>query len=185
MKPQKIISLVVVALNFFVLLFLVEKVQNPKNIRENIPLIKKEAPTVLPASDEKFENSNSVSKVVDGDTIELSDGKEVRYIGIDTPEIGSRNECFALEAKKKNEALVLGKNIILEKDISETDRYGRLLRYVYVGEGENKIMVNELLVKEGYALAATFPPDVKNKDKFLELQIAARGAGVGLWEKCI
>jgi nuclease-like protein/excalibur calcium-binding domain-containing protein len=65
----------------------------------------------------------------------------------------------------------------LEKDISETDRYGRLLRYVYVGD----LMVNEELLRLGLAQVATFPPDVKYVDRFLEVQRQAQAAGVGMW----
>lgn len=124
-----------------------------------------------------------VKRVVDGDTIELVDGRRVRYIGVDTPEMGSTQKtiaCFAKEAMRANSALVEGKEVRLEKDISETDKFGRLLRYVYVGD----VFVNEKLAREGYAQAATFPPDVKYKDLFLVAQREAREQNRGLWEKC-
>ncbi len=120
-----------------------------------------------------------VTRVIDGDTIVLENGERVRYIGIDTPEI-SQNECFALEAKKKNEELVLGKRVRLEKDVSERDKYGRLLRYVYVGE----IFVNDYLVRNGYAYAVTYPPDVKYSERFLQAQREARENKRGLWAYC-
>lgn len=69
----------------------------------------------------------------------------------------------------------------LEKDVSETDKYGRLLRYVYLQDGR---MVNEVLVKEGYARAATYPPDVKYAEKFRQLEKEAKLSGKGLWSKC-
>jgi len=75
----------------------------------------------------------TVTHVVDGDTIELSTGEIVRYIGVDTPETKHPTkpvQCFGKEASAYNSSLVLGKTVILTKDISETDRYGRLLRYV-------------------------------------------------------
>jgi micrococcal nuclease len=124
-----------------------------------------------------------VTRVVDGDTIKvLVDGSEytLRYIGIDTPEsVDPRRpvECFANEATEYNRSLVEGKTVGLEKDISETDEFGRLLRYVWLGEE----MVNWKLVSEGYALAVTYPPDVKYADLFASLQAGARQAGVGLW----
>src|SRR3989338_7374568 len=80
-------------------------------------------------------SSARVKFVVDGDTIELENGQRVRYIGIDTPELHhplKPVQCFGKEAKDENEKLVLGKEIILKKDVSETDRYGRLLRYIFV-----------------------------------------------------
>ena len=72
-----------------------------------------------------------------------------------------------------------GKTVRLEKDVSETDRYGRLLRYVWVGD----LMVNAELVRQGYAQAATFPPDVKYQQKFSALQKEAQTAGRGLWQR--
>jgi len=118
-----------------------------------------------------------VVRVVDGDTIEVDiagSPYRVRYIGIDTPEIGKPG---AAEATRLNSQLVSGKVAELEKDVSETDRYGRLLRYVWV-DGN---MVNAVLVARGYAQVATYPPDVKYQQEFLELQRQAREAGLGLW----
>jgi endonuclease YncB( thermonuclease family) len=119
--------------------------------------------------------------VVDGDTIDvLIDGEEyrVRYIGIDTPE--TPGDCYSQEAMRRNEELVLDRALCLEKDVSETDRYGRLLRYVYV----NDVFVNTKLVSEGYALASTYPPDVEHAKDFVELQREAAQAGRGLWASC-
>ncbi len=79
-------------------------------------------------------------------------GARVRYIGMDTPESTSQVECYGAEATARNRQLVEGMIVELEKDVSETDQFGRLLRYVYV----NGVMVNELLVLEGYAQVATF-----------------------------
>jgi len=130
-----------------------------------------------------------VARVVDGDTIRVriegQGTKEyaVRYIGMDTPETVKPNtpvQCFGREAKRRNEELVKGKTVVLEKDVSETDRYGRLLRYVYA-DGR---MVNAALVEEGYAQVATYPPDVKHQELFLRLQRQAREAGRGLWSAC-
>ncbi len=118
-----------------------------------------------------------VVRVIDGDTIEVNIGgrlHKVRYIGIDTPELG---QLGGYEAKSVNAELVAGKVVELEKDVSETDRYGRLLRYVWV-EGN---MVNATLVAMGYAQVATYPPDVKYQQDFLELQRQAQEAGLGLW----
>ncbi|KKR39546.1 MAG: hypothetical protein UT72_C0006G0005 [Candidatus Woesebacteria bacterium GW2011_GWB1_40_101] len=119
-----------------------------------------------------------VTKVIDGDTVVLENGQTVRYIGIDAPE--TKGECFATESTNKNKELVLGKVVKLEKDVSETDRYKRLLGYVYV----NDIFVNDYLVRDGYARVYTYPPDVKYKDKFLESEKYARENNLGLWSKC-
>jgi len=104
----------------------------------------------------------------------------VRYIGIDTPEtVDPRRsvQCFGEEANERNRQLVDGKVVGLEKDVSETDSFGRLLRYVWVGTE----MVNTTLVEEGYALASTYPPDVKYAEQFASLQAQARDNGRGLW----
>ena len=123
------------------------------------------------------ETQATVTRVVDGDTIEVSiDGiiYDVRYIGVDTPELG---EPWAGEATEANRQLVEGENVRLEKDISETDKYKRLLRYVYVGD----IFVNAELVRQGLARAKAYEPDTKNQDYFEELEAGAREAGLGVW----
>jgi micrococcal nuclease len=122
--------------------------------------------------------------VVDGDTIEVEGGVRVRYIGIDTPETlhpSKPVECYGEEASARNNELVQGRVVQLEKDVSETDKYGRLLRYVYV-DGQ---MVNEVLVREGYAQVSTYPPDVKYADLLLAAQQEARDANRGLWGPCV
>lgn len=127
-----------------------------------------------------------VSRVIDGDTIELNNGEKVRYIGIDTPELDKGKECYAQKSAQKNTDLVLGKTVRLEKDVSERDKYQRLLRYVYItkSEDEKETFVNEILVKNGYAVVSTYPPDVKYKDLFLKAERDAREGGRGLWGEC-
>jgi len=135
----------------------------------------------------------SVINVVDGDTIDvLIDGREirVRYIGIDTPETVDPQrpvECFGREASERNRQLVEGRAVGLEPDVSETDQFGRLLRYVWVdpsaGSGQAR-MVNATLVEEGYATASAFPPDVRYAEEFAALEARARAEGRGLWSAC-
>lgn len=113
----------------------------------------------------------------------LIDGQayRVRYIGIDAPEPNDANSTTAWwgrEATAANRRLVEGKAVFLEQDVSETDRYGRLLRYVYLLDGT---MVNAALVRLGYAQASTYPPDVRYQDLFLGLQEEAMEIGMGLW----
>lgn len=128
----------------------------------------------------------TVVAVVDGDTIDVSLGgtvERVRYIGIDAPESAKPNEapeCFGKEASARNREYVHGKEVRLEKDVSERDRYGRLLRFVYVGDA----LVNQRLVAEGFATAYTYPPDVSRSGEFLEAQRSALGAKLGLWGGC-
>lgn len=127
-----------------------------------------------------------VERVVDGDTIVVVLGgqrERLRYIGINAPEIsqdGRPSACFGREASARNEQLVAGRTVGLEKDVSERDQYGRLLRYVYVGD----LMINAELVRGGYARAARYPPDVRHADLLAELQRESRGARRGLWGRC-
>ena len=103
----------------------------------------------------------------------------MRYIGIDTPEVHPELEAFGLEAWAANRELVAGKIVYLERDVSETDKYGRLLRYVYV----NDILVNAKLVRAGLADARAYPPDIKYQDYLEGLEQEARQAGRGMWVK--
>jgi micrococcal nuclease len=127
-----------------------------------------------------------VLRAVDGDTILVSIGgrqERVRYIGVNTPESVAPNrpvECFGHEASERNKALVEGKRVRLEKDVSETDRFGRLLRYVWIGD----VQINARLVQEGFAAVATFPPDVRYQETYTRLEREARDARRGLWSSC-
>ncbi len=126
-----------------------------------------------------------VIEVVDGDTVRLSNGKILRYIGVDAPEIRIREEKgflykpqpFALEAREFNRKLVENKPVRLELDIEKMDRYGRLLAYCFVDD----IFVNAELLKEGYAVLYTKPPNLKYQDLFVRLQKEARQQKKGLW----
>lgn len=126
----------------------------------------------------------TVVNVVDGDTIDVEiDGEEfrVRYIGVDTPEtVDPRRPvgCFGGEASAANKNLVEGRPVGLEKDVSETDGFGRLLRYVWL---DSERMVNAILVRDGYAQSSAYPPDVRHQELFDQLETAAREAGRGLW----
>ncbi len=149
-----------------------------KAANTTVPTAPAEAPALPPGLTPAL-----VTRVVDGDTIEVEIGGQayrVRYIGIDTPETVHPSkpvQCFGPEASARNKALVEGKTVGLEKDVSETDQYGRLLRYVWIGAE----MVNAALVRDGYAQVSTYPPDVKYQEMFLELQRAAREEGRGIW----
>ncbi len=120
-----------------------------------------------------------VTQVIDGDTITIEGGYRVRYIGIDTPEIHPNLEAFGLEAWQANRKLVEGKKVRLERDVSETDKYGRLLRYVWVDD----TLVNADLVRQGLARAKAYPPDTKHQDYLEQMEAEARAAGRGMWAK--
>jgi len=130
-----------------------------------------------------------VIRVVDGDTIEVEGGRAVRYLGIDTPEtVDPRRPvgCFGKEASMENKRLVEGQTVILEKDISDIDKYGRILRYVYLRKDEEKLLfVNDYLVRNGYAQVVTYPPDVKHTERFLQAETEARENNRGLWNACL
>ena len=140
--------------------------------------------------DKRVMTQGTVSQVVDGDTIKLETGETIRYIGIDTPETKHPKksvQCFGQNASLKNKELVEGKTILMERDISETDRYGRLLRYIYLPNPEasdEAIFVNEYLVEQGYAKLLTYPPDVKYDTLLREAEKSARLEERGLWGSC-
>ncbi len=132
-----------------------------------------------------------VIKVVDGDTIEVQIGNDsfkVRLVGIDTPEtVDPRRPvgCFGKQASNETKSLLSGKEVILQKDISDTDKFKRLLRYVYLPLENGKLLfVNDYLVREGFAKVYTYPPDVKFNQQFLEAQKSARENKKGLWGSC-
>lgn len=158
-----------------------------KGANERVVITTEALVTVTP---ERLEEG-IVKKVIDGDTIELQSGEKVRYIGIDTPETKHPNkgvECFGKEAFERNRFLVEGKKIYLQKDVSNTDRYQRLLRYVYLPDSKSAtgeaLFVNQYMVEKGYAHALTYPPDVRFGALFRELERKAQAEQVGLWEKC-
>jgi len=127
----------------------------------------------------------TVASVTDGDTIRvLLDGRNVRvrYIGIDAPETEAGPEWMGSEAADANGDLVAGRDVILEMDVSETDRFGRLLRHVWVETDAGLVLVSLELLRLGLAEVTTFPPDIKYADAlFLPAQHAAREAGLGMW----
>ena len=127
--------------------------------------------------------------VADGDTIrvEWPDGwwERVRYIGIDTPEIGREpgepDEPWGAQATQANRDLVEGKPVLLERDLSETDRYDRLLRYVWVETDDGWVMVNGELVAAGLAEVRAYEPDTRHDAWLRQLQAEARDAGRGMY----
>lgn len=147
------------------------------------PTLTQDALSESDAKPTELQDAVIVAKVIDGDTIQIETGQTVRYIGIDTPETKDPRtevQCFGKDAAAKNKELVEGKTVRLEKDVSETDRYGRLLRYVYVGD----LFVNDELVRQGFAHASAYPPDVAFQDHFREAEQEAREEKRGLWAAC-
>jgi len=122
-----------------------------------------------------------VSRVIDGDTVELASGERVRYLMVDTPESTTTTECYGDIAAQFNRDLVEGKTVSLTYDQECTDRYGRLLAYVSVGGVE----VNTLIVERGYGCVLYIPPNGTDRQlEFETLEAQARAAGRGLWSAC-
>lgn len=125
-----------------------------------------------------------VARVIDGDTLELSDGDVVRLVGIDAPEEG---ECFYNESKSALKELVEGKEVELRKDVTGVDVFGRLLRYVVlpdVSSVKNNILVSEYMVEGGYATPRSNPRDKLYYGLLLEEREQATKARRGLWGEC-
>lgn len=160
-------------------------------------LLDRQAPATLGQEPPGYETAH-VTRVIDGDTIEVEitgrvegpgvgDAQigrtySVRLIGIDTPETVKPDypvECFGHEASAATGALLSDADVTLVKDVEETDQYGRLLRYVYLGEE----MVGARLVANGYAFSYTYPPDVRHAQLFVALQREARQDDRGLWSR--
>jgi micrococcal nuclease len=116
----------------------------------------------------------AVTRVIDGDTIVVEGGERVRLIGIDAPEKGQH--LFSESAAYLKE-MVGGRKVRLEKDVSDRDKYGRLLRYVFLGE----TFVNLELVKRGLASALIYEPDSKYSEQILLEEAVARERGLGIW----
>ncbi len=173
-KNRFLILAVALALSVFCLIL--------RNYPNQLPVVAPavyQKSTLFPSSSLAF-----VSRVIDGDTIQIDTGEKVRYIGMNTPEtVDPRKpvECFGKEASAYNKNLVLNKKVKLVKDISDKDKYGRLLRYVYLEDGT---FVNLKLVSYGYAYADTVPPNVVHASDFVKAQNQARQANLGLWQKC-
>jgi micrococcal nuclease len=116
-----------------------------------------------------------VAEVIDGDTIMLANGKEIRLIGIDAPE---RGMPLYKKSRNKLRELIEGKEVILKEDVEKKDRYGRLLRYVFVDD----IFVNLEMVRSGYANAYIVYPNTKYEEEFIKAEATAKRSKLGLWK---
>lgn len=137
-----------------------------------------------------------VERVVDGDTLKLSNGERVRLIGLDTPEVHYSDKLLSdskrdgrdiqaiqelgREAAGFTKSLVKGKKVRLEFDVEKRDKYNRLLAYIYLQDGT---FVNAEIIKAGYGKTMTIPPNVKYAGYFLKLQEEARQNNKGLWDE--
>ncbi|WP_052429483.1 thermonuclease family protein [Paenibacillus borealis] len=131
-----------------------------------------------------YPSEAKVLSVTDGDTIKVKfeDGSvdKIRLLLIDTPETKRANtpvQPFGPEASEYLTELLNGQTVRVEMDVSERDQYGRILAYVYLGDE----MVNEMLIAEGLARVAVYPPDVKYVDQFRVIEKKAKSAKLGIW----
>ena len=123
-----------------------------------------------------------VEYVHDGDTIFLADGRKVRMLGINTPEIGENAECYGDEATALTRSLLPeGTHVWVQHDLEPLDQYGRSLLFVYTDDGTN---VNLELLREGAAEVEMYKPNVLLRDEVYAAQDAARAADLGLWAAC-
>lgn len=185
MKPRPKIFIAV-----FFLLFMFSACANDQRL---VPLpdptaIRPAAPEAMPESlpdcllNLSHKETAVVVFVTDGDTIVVEiDGRQsrLRYIGIDTPEVHPTLEFLGQEATGRNQELVAGKTLTLFRDQSETDRYGRLLRYV-VADG---VFVNQVLVREGLADAKDYRPDTACSFELQAAEDQARRENLGIWQQ--
>jgi micrococcal nuclease len=121
-----------------------------------------------------------VKSVFDGDTILLKNGYKIRYLGVDSPEMGEKPEHMAVEALELNRTLVSGKRVRLEFDRVQEDRYGRKLCYVFLDGGE---MVNAVLVRRGLAHVLASGTDIKYFQRLLDAQRLAMQERIGIWSR--
>lgn len=181
-----LVGSIVVELIFFTVLGVVTVFAWPRiqelQKAERAIIIPKQVPSIekiLPSkpenkSDSSGEESVLVTRVIDGDTIEVEGDRKVRYIGIDCPE---EDQPFSREATAANKKMVEGRIVTLVKDVSDKDVFGRLLRYVYIGD----VFVNTKLVEEGLAEATPYPPDLAHEGEFDDLEKKAKDLSKGMW----
>ncbi|WP_099321511.1 thermonuclease family protein [Anaerococcus sp. Marseille-P3625] len=147
-------------------------------------------------NDDNFYQMAKVTKVIDGDTIKVDiDGKvyKVRFIGINCPEIGENEEFFGKEAYEFSKEKLDDREIFLQKDVSETDKYGRLLRYVWLEKPKDlnnptkneirDLSINGILVREGYAKANYYPPDTSYTEFLKEIEKQAKKENLSMWNE--
>lgn len=148
--------------------FAVEEVNDDSNISQNN--------TEQIILEETIEEYANVTRIIDGDTIELESGKRVRLICMDTPEMG---EKYYSQAAKYLSNLILNKEVLLKKDVSEYDKYGRLVRYIYIDD----IFVNEEMVNSGWAVAYPYFPDTQLCPEIEKAEKLAKKNELGIWSK--
>ncbi len=151
---------------------------------KHAPQEKLELPINEPPATPEQSQRLRVTRIIDGDTFVVEGNITVRMIGIDTPELRPKNadtsECFSIEATDRTRGLLENTVVTLKRDVSNTDKYGRILRYVFIDD----IFINALLVEEGYALARAYRPDTSRQKVLADAQRRAQQNMRGLWLEC-
>lgn len=119
-----------------------------------------------------------VTRVVDGDTAVLEKLGKSRFIGVDTPEVYGRAECFGAQASAFTKHVLAGQRIRYMVGSEPRDHYGRMLVYIWLEDGR---FFNEMLVRQGYARPLAIAPNIDHADDFRRDANAARARGRGLW----
>lgn len=119
-----------------------------------------------------------VARIVDGDTFYCRDGRKVRLLGVDSPETG-QGSVAGDASRGLADLIAAGRAVRLEGDVAPTDRYGRVLAWVWIGG----TLVNEAMVRRGWAVTYTVPPNVKYAQRLVRAQSEARASGAGLWAR--
>lgn len=136
------------------------------------------APSDIPARATRA----TVEYVHDGDTLFLTDGRKVRLLGVNTPEIGSKAECYGEEATALlKQLLPKGTDVWVLSDVEPLDQYGRSLLFVYTGDGMN---VNLELLRRGAAEVEMYRPNLLLQAEIEQTETDARNAGLGMWSSC-
>jgi micrococcal nuclease len=123
----------------------------------------------------------TIERVVDGDTVVLSDIGKARLIGVDTPEVYGGVECYGRAASRFAKRVLDGQRVRWRYDSEKRDRYDRALVYLWLEDGR---FFNSMLVREGYAQPLTIAPNVEYADRFVADGRVARRSGRGLWRAC-
>ncbi|MCR8844015.1 thermonuclease family protein [Paenibacillus sp. SC116] len=121
-----------------------------------------------------------VKRIVDGDTFVTSEGDKVRLIGVNTPETHGKVQYYGQEAKEYTNKQLTGSTVYMFQDAGNTDKYGRLLRYIFIENDDE--MFNERLIREGYANTMTITPNILYSKTFTKLEREARNNNQGLWQ---
>jgi micrococcal nuclease len=185
-RPERLLGISVV----LVLAGVLVAVMASSSDREDPGTAPSGAPTPAGGPEGPTERAEVV-RVVDGDTIIVRLGgreERVRYIGLDTPEIanaaaGTAAECGGDAARTANQRLVAGEDVVLERDVSDRDRFGRLLRHTWL-EDRGWRLIGLELVEAGAAEARSYPPDTMRDGILAAAERRARDRDVGIWDDC-